>query len=136
MIIKCKFLKDGTPQGRDYTYFSNSDVSVGDTVQINEKAKGVVTEIDVAESEIQAFKGAVKTIDGKISIYYFTFCGNQEHAGHYVKISGTYFSARQEMHNRFGEKWGFQYEEQEWKRWEVDAKAHNLPIETELVEKE
>lgn len=63
-IIKCKFIKDGTPQGRDYTYFSNSVVAVGDTVQINEKCKGVVTEIDVAESEIEDFADRVKTIIG------------------------------------------------------------------------
>lgn len=63
-IIKCKYLKDGTPQGRDYTFFSDGIVAVGDTVQINEKTKGVVTEIDVAESEIQAFADKVKTIIG------------------------------------------------------------------------
>lgn len=66
IIIKAKYLKDGTPQGRDYTFFSNDVVAVGDTVQINEKCKGVVTAINVPESEIEAFRDKVKTIKGKV----------------------------------------------------------------------
>ena len=65
-IIKVKFLKDGQETGRPYTYFSNEVVAVGDTVQINESAKGAVTEVDVPESEIEAFKDKVKTIVGKV----------------------------------------------------------------------
>ena len=66
MIIKVKFLKDGQETGRPYTYFSNEVVAVDDTVQINESAKGVVTEVDVPESEIEAFKDKVKTIVRKV----------------------------------------------------------------------
>lgn len=67
MIIKVKFLKEGQPSGRAYTFFSNEVVAVGDIVQINESAKGVVTEVDVPESEIEAFKDKVKTIVGKVT---------------------------------------------------------------------
>ncbi len=66
MIVKVKFLKDGQPSGRAYTYFSNEVVAVDDTVQINESAKGVVTEVDVPGSEIEAFKDKVKTIVGRL----------------------------------------------------------------------
>ena len=66
MIIKVKFLKDNQPTGRPYSYYSNDVVAVGDMVQINESAKGVATDVDVPESEIEAFKDKVKTIVGKV----------------------------------------------------------------------
>ena len=66
MIIKAKFLKDNQTTGRPYSYYSNDVVAVGDTVQINETAKGIVTEVDVPESEIADFKDKVKTIVGKV----------------------------------------------------------------------
>ena len=47
--------------------------------------------------------------------WYFTFGCGQENAGKYVKIKGTYESARQKMFDRFGDKWAFQYSENEWK---------------------
>lgn len=47
MLIKCKFLKDGKPTGREYTYRALETVKVGDMVQINSAAKGVVTVVDV-----------------------------------------------------------------------------------------
>ena len=65
-IIKVKYLKNDVPSGRDYTFFSNEDVAVGDKVQIEENKKGVVTQIDVPEAEIESFKDKVKTIDGKV----------------------------------------------------------------------
>jgi len=45
--------------------------------------------------------------------YYFTFCGHHLQARNYVKIFGTYESTRIEMCKRYGDKWGFQYEEKE-----------------------
>ncbi len=47
----------------------------------------------------------------------FTFGSGQPNAGHYVKISGDYDSARQEMIDRYGLEWAFQYSEQEWNDW-------------------
>ena len=64
-IIKVKFLKDGQPSGRAYTYFSEKPVAVDDKVQINSQAVGVVTEIDVQEEEIAEYKDKVKFIHGK-----------------------------------------------------------------------
>lgn len=65
-IIKVKFLKDGQPSGRAYTYFSEKPVAVDEKVQINLQMVGVVTEINVPEEEIAPYKDKVKFIEGKI----------------------------------------------------------------------
>lgn len=44
------------------------------------------------------------------SWYYFTFDN-----GHYVKFYGTYESTRAQMFSEYGDKWAFQYSEDEWK---------------------
>lgn len=66
MLIKCKFLKGNVLAGREYTYRTPEVVKVGDTVQINEKAKGVVTMVNVPEAEVEAFAGKIKSIIGKV----------------------------------------------------------------------
>lgn len=66
MLIKCKFLKENVPVGREYTYRTPEVVKVGDTVQINEKAKGVVTMVNVPEAEVRAFADRLKSIMGKV----------------------------------------------------------------------
>ena len=65
-IIKVQFLKGEIPSGKAYTYFSNEEVSTGDMVQINSSAKGIVTEVDVPESEIEFSRDKVKIIAGKV----------------------------------------------------------------------
>lgn len=65
-IIKVQFLKGDVPSGKAYTYFSDEVVSIGDQVQINSSAKGIVTDADVPEREIEAFRDKVKTIVGKV----------------------------------------------------------------------
>jgi len=64
-IIKVKFLKAGEPSGRDYTYYSEQPVKIGDKVQINLQSIGVVTAVDVPEEEIAPYKDKVKFIYGK-----------------------------------------------------------------------
>ena len=64
-LIKGRFLNDGIPTGRPYTYYSNESVETGDLVQINASARGVVTEVDVLEEEIKDFRDKVKFIHGK-----------------------------------------------------------------------
>lgn len=63
-IIKVRFLKEDKPTGKEYTYYSPVAVKPGDIVQINSAAKGIVTEIDVPEAEIAAYRDKVKTIMG------------------------------------------------------------------------
>lgn len=63
-IIKVRFLNNGAPAGKAYTYFSPVNVSVGDTVQINSTATGVVVEVDVPEWQVEPYKEKIKTIVG------------------------------------------------------------------------
>lgn len=68
-IIKLRFLRDGEPSGREYTYFTNTEVAVSDLVEIDGKqgiSQGVVTAVDVPEEEIAPFRDRAKTILGKV----------------------------------------------------------------------
>lgn len=67
-LIKARFLRDGEPYGRVYTYETKENVSVGDIVQLNEKGQGVVIEINVPEKEIESFRDKLKCIIGKVKI--------------------------------------------------------------------
>ncbi len=60
----------------------------------------------------------------------FTFGCGQKHAGHYVKIFGTFNSARNEMIRRYGTDWCFQYTEEEF----FNNNVPNYLRETELIE--
>ena len=65
-LIKARFLRDREPSGRTYTYITNEIVKVGDLVQLNERGQGVVTGIDVPESEVESFKDKLKVIVCKV----------------------------------------------------------------------
>lgn len=67
-LIKAKFLRDGVPQGRAYTYMSDVGVKVGDLVQLNESGQGIVIETGVPESEVESYKDKLKTIIGKVEV--------------------------------------------------------------------
>jgi len=57
----------------------------------------------------------------KTENWYFTFGSGHAHPNGYVKIHGTFNSARDQMHKMYGPKWAFQYNEEEFipqiKRW-------------------
>lgn len=61
MLIKVKFIRNGEPKGREYTYRAPDDVKVGDMVELP-SGKGVVTEVDVPESEVAGYADRVKEI--------------------------------------------------------------------------
>ena len=65
--------------------------------------------------------------------YIFTFGCGQQHANQYVRIYGTFGSARQKMFDRYGSEWSFQYTQEEWDDWERRRPPY-LPIETMLEE--
>jgi len=70
-IIKLKFIRDGKPTGRDYTYFTPEPVEVGDMVDIMTDrgiTTGKITFTDVPEEEIAPFKDRAKSIIGKTKI--------------------------------------------------------------------
>lgn len=58
----------------------------------------------------------------------FTFGCGQQNEGYYVKIFGTFSEARQKMFDRYGNKWGFQYSEDEWNEYVKKAEARALRI--------
>lgn len=67
-IIKVRFLRDGQPFGREYSYLTPEEVEVDDLVEMETKtgtAKGIVTQTNVPEAEIASFKDKMKTIVGK-----------------------------------------------------------------------
>lgn len=66
-LIKVRFLKEGNPSGKSYTYYSPVNVAVGDTVQINSTATGVVVDVDVPEEEVAAYRDKIKTIVGLVN---------------------------------------------------------------------
>lgn len=64
--IKVKFLKNGQPSGRTYTYRTPVDVVPGDIVQINEKSQGIVVDEPVDMEWVETYgAGKVKSIAGK-----------------------------------------------------------------------
>ena len=63
----------------------------------------------------------------------FTFGCGQKYCNKYVRIFGTFDSARAKMFEKYGEEWAFQYTEEEWADWEKRRPAY-LPIETMLEE--
>ena len=78
MLIRCRFLKDRKPSGRDYTYCTSEKFKVGDVVQISSSAKGIVTEVDVPEEEVAAFADKVKSIAGRVKVVEQMVAGESE----------------------------------------------------------
>lgn len=66
-VIKVQFIRDEKPSGREYTYYANDFVEVGDFVKLESRtgvSKGVVTAVNVPLSEIEKFKDKAKTVLG------------------------------------------------------------------------
>lgn len=67
-IIKCRFLRDCEPYGREYSYLTKEPVAVGDIVQVETQrgvADTVVTALNVPAAEVESFKDRLKYIIGK-----------------------------------------------------------------------
>ena len=96
-VIKLQFLKLGQPAGREYTYFSNTDVAVGDLVEVEGKqgiSQGVVSQIDVPEAEIAPFRDRAKTIIGKAAPREEAkaiFKAAQTHCGQYKPYGDSFY---------------------------------------------
>ena len=63
MYIKVKFLKNGEPYGREYTYKATFHVRVGQEVILPGGGNGVVTEINVPEESVESFKDKIKEVE-------------------------------------------------------------------------
>lgn len=66
MYIKVKFLKNGEPHGREYTYKATFPVRVGQEVILTGGGNGVVTEINVPKEEVERFKDRIKEIESVV----------------------------------------------------------------------
>ena len=66
MYVKVKFLKNGDPYGREYTYKATFSVRVGQEVLLPGGGNGVVTEINVPEEEVERFKDKIKEIESVV----------------------------------------------------------------------
>lgn len=66
MYIKVKFLKNGKPSGREYTYKAAFPVRVGQEVLLPGGGNGIVTEINVPEESVESFKDRIKEIESVV----------------------------------------------------------------------
>lgn len=67
--------------------------------------------------------------------YIFTFGCGMAHAGYYVKVRGTYASARRKMCEKYGDQWSFQYSESEWTKMQNNPDRYwELEKELEVIE--
>lgn len=66
MYIKAKFLKNGEPHGREYTYKATFPVRVGQEVILPGGGNGIVTEINVPEKDVESFKDRIKEIESVV----------------------------------------------------------------------
>ena len=66
MYIKVKFLKNGEPHGREYTYKAAFSVRVGQEVILTGGGNGIVTEINVPEKDVESFKDKIKEIESVV----------------------------------------------------------------------
>lgn len=66
MYVKVKFLKNGEPHGREYTYKAAFPVRVGQEVILPGGGNGIVTEINVPEEEVESFKDRIKEIENVV----------------------------------------------------------------------
>ena len=67
-VIKVKFIRNGQPSGRAYTYYTPEQVAVGDIVSLASNdgiVRGIVTQVNVPAEEIAAFGDKAKAILGK-----------------------------------------------------------------------
>ena len=64
MLVKVKFLRNGEPAGRPYTYLTDLAVALGDRVLAG-KSVAEVVELDVPAEEAAAFADRLKRIDVK-----------------------------------------------------------------------
>ena len=90
-VIKLQFIRNGQPFGREYTYYTNTEVVVGDLVEVPGGNNGIITQINVPEEEIAPFKDRAKTIIGKVQTAQpAEFQAMQTHCGQYKRYGDLF----------------------------------------------
>ena len=85
------------------------DICQSDHTRTNEESCGEYIEclIKKEENEVTSDGDNDEKTNPNKQWWIFTFGSGQKHAGHYVKIQGTFNSARQRMIEEYGKAWGF-----------------------------
>ncbi len=90
-VVKLQFVRNGQPTGREYTYYTNTEVAVGDLVEVPGGNNGIITQINVPEEEIAPFKDRAKTILGKVQAAPpAEFHATQTHCGQYKRYGDLF----------------------------------------------
>ncbi len=78
-VIKLQFVRDGVPQGREYTYYAppGTELAIGDRVAIS-ISEGEITQVDVPMEEIAPFADRAKTIIGRMGDIHVAGAGEQQ----------------------------------------------------------
>ena len=66
MYIKVRFLKNGEPNGREYTYKATFPIEVGQEVILPGGGNGIVTDIDVPEKDVESFNDKIKEVESVV----------------------------------------------------------------------
>ena len=66
MYIKVKFIKNGEPHGREYTYKATSPVHVGQEVILPGGGNGGGTQINVPAKEVESFNDKIKEVESVV----------------------------------------------------------------------
>lgn len=68
-VVKGEFFgKDGKPSGREYTFYIDEDVLVGDVLEVFTRGHNsdvMITKINVDPAEIEPYKNVAKTLTPK-----------------------------------------------------------------------
>ena len=94
-LVKLQFLRNGVESGKEYTYMADDEtLKPGDIVQVSEPPMGMITQVDVPEEEVAAFKDKLKKIVGRKT----TVLDENAKAEPYIvdgKMIGCKFSAKE-----------------------------------------
>jgi hypothetical protein len=66
-IVKAKFLRNGEPSGREYSYLlpEGMELAVGDYALLRKDGVGIITAVDVDKSEVGCPLDKLKELLGK-----------------------------------------------------------------------
>jgi hypothetical protein len=110
-----KLLKLSLTQAEAYVFNNKNDVR---GFELKQELLSLVQRYEGLSKD----RPQIQTKAEEIKDWYFTFGLNKPNAGHYIKISGTFNSSREEMFKRFGRLWSMQYDTLE----KVGVEKYNL----------
>jgi len=132
-LIKLKFIdSENQPKGRDYTYIALEEFKIGDFVQIDETKRGIVTEVNIPITEVEAFKDRLKEVKCHLERFIFTFETSPLANKHVSILAINADEAILYVMSKVGNNWGICYVEKDFKN--VDSKEVKLQEIVEILE--